>query len=514
MAVTNSPHRYALLVVVLSAVSLLLFALQSKLSRPQGNPSQSATVMSWEHFKLDEDAQSDLGGIIAVGRNDDGLVIRGVLHGAPPQWSKVGQSLDWNDHVEIWLADGAPTRLPVIGWGNQFEYLSMSSAADIPAYANQPRDLAEKMTRERLAWYQRQLPYRDLVKRLFQRRWRLAPGHSEEFYASDASAKLAPGDRKDLAPLMLRGAPEMTADPRSDGSTFEILIPWEAFPPVQSLLLQDLRLMVVVVDTREGNQANRRHRLRDAEHRSEDVLLPLRLSSAREYTLTPFRFAMTDAMLAADIPYTPSDDAVRYIRPSHDTILDTVVVLDNTSQGYQFEPGTDSRSPIAQEARFWIKPIAGHGLLAGPRLSWMRDNLITRSDEIVGDPHLLDLRAEANGDLLLRHGPFVWWSRFGSGQCGACPRIGVDLFLLRTREHAITNLVSYYDVIDGDGDITLSPDWRTISGFRTMFDPERKDDAWYRIDHIRAVDGMRYDELKPRPVSGPPQPRTLVPGRQ
>lgn len=192
MAATYSPHRYALLVVVLWAVIVLLSAALGKFSRTPGNQPSSATVASWEHFPLEEDTQSELGGIVAVGRNEDGLVIRGVLHGAPPEWSKVGQGLEWNDHVEVWLADGAPTRLPAIGWGNQFEYLTMSSAADIPNYANGSRDRAEKMISERQAWFQRQLPYRDLVTRLFQRRWRLAPGQSKEFHASEALAELSP----------------------------------------------------------------------------------------------------------------------------------------------------------------------------------------------------------------------------------------------------------------------------------------------------------------------------------
>ncbi len=84
-----------------------------------------------------------------------------------------------------------------------------------------------------------------------------------------------------------------------------------------------------------------------------------------------------------------------------------------------------------------------------------------------------------NGDLLVKEGPLVDSSEFGSGQqCGTCPWTDLTIDHL-TPDNKITQALKLGDVIAGlgsgpqDEDFTISPDWSKITEYEQDPDDEK-----------------------------------------
>lgn len=518
----TSSHRYALLAIAVWATLLFIYQLAPWAPHHDSEvPSESATShdsaaagrrdTEWQVFPL-RPLHENHGrhGTIQISTTDDGLVVRGAVDGPEPKWPLRHQSWDMHDFLEITLADAMPVALPPIGWGNQFGFTHLASANDPNDVQENSPELQAKESAVRRQWYEAQLPYRQLLTTLFERRWRIAPDRVEEVAATAAFAKLSVADQQALSLLAVHGSPTANfARTASATVTFEVVIPWNAFPPLRSLVVQDLKLQVATFRPESTTglspvPPSYRFAERSTLHGLTDPMV-FHCQPARTYTLTPACFTMSDALVAGE--WFPSDDAVRYIRPGSTTELDRVLVVDNTAKGYQYEPDPGSRSPIVQEARFWSHQLPDGSLLAGPPLTWKHQDTTLKSTFVVASTDQLEIRSEAGGNLLIKHGPREAWSFFGSGQCGGCPRLTLQIYHVERTHLRFNQLLTIHEVIDGDGDLAISPDWKIATFYQAHFDATTMAYPWLQFDYIRPADGTPYVKQLAQTIAVPPTPR-------
>lgn len=184
----------------------------------------------------------------------DGLLIAGEVDGGPPSFPQDKNEILAKDHVEVWLAASRDVDMPEVGWANYFGETTLprgsDSCVDLPAGPQEQSD-AEKKCRD---WAERQFRYRRYLRRLFVRQWLVAPGFSIESFAVPAYSTLL----KELAgeqemyvnegPRLLKPRGEVRAwiSNEAPGYSFQILVPFSALPPLSSLKLSDLYLLVDV----------------------------------------------------------------------------------------------------------------------------------------------------------------------------------------------------------------------------------------------------------------------------
>jgi len=196
-----------------------------------------------------------------------GLLIEGEVDGPKPKWPATRAELLSKDHAEIWLAGESKLDLPPIGWGNQFGETDLKSESDC-SNANGQRQLNIDACK---GWFREQVKYREQFKRLFIRQWLLAsdPGNyspsvrTVEAYANAAMQNIAanffPGVYAPTAfdPMSNDGVgmTVLQTGPNEPGYGFQIGIPYSAFPPMPSLDIRDLWIMVdVFSDAPDGKR--------------------------------------------------------------------------------------------------------------------------------------------------------------------------------------------------------------------------------------------------------------------
>ena len=399
-----------------------------------------------------------------VSQVDSGLVLAGPLE---PDGS-----------IDLTLSHADPLELPPVGWGHQFGYEELASEAGCAT----SEFSGNRTAREREAcsrWYQRQLAWRDTVRILFTRRWHITQDEVRETLARPVFDALSVRSRVALEPLEPHGKPVA----RVRGSTFEAVIPWDALPLMPSLVLNRVRVGV-------GRAS---------------IVHPL--PTPRRFAVTACDYALRDSLIVTtgrDRDYLePSPRATAFVRPTANGNIESVVLLDNSAAGYQYEPGDDTRSPVALTAHFWTYRLDPERLLCGPRLAFARTGFIARSPEVIDQPHHVRIHKLANGDFLLRNGPRAWSSYYGSGQCGACPRVGVDVFYLDVATGAITPAFSHVGVAEpgsNEVDITMTDDWKTIAVFEGS-------SRWKVTRHCLDVARRTYLACGEEDDVAPPSPR-------
>jgi hypothetical protein len=494
------PSRLAAAVVALSCVIA------------SGAHAQGAGAASFTLVKQDAAAR---GGTVQVRSTGSGLVIAGVVDGPAPRWPTAAAALERGEHIDIWIADVAPPRLPPIGWGHQFGFEYLTREDDCLA-----RDDTTAATRAHCVdWFRRQAHIRPAVTRLFTRRWSVAPSLVVETFARPAFASLDTSAQRALealAPVASREPPRAGFTPAARGYAFAVTVPWSALPPVQSTSLSELRIVVDVYGASAASVATRSSTA-PAANAGDPATFPIvPLSAPREYRITPCQATLSDPVIqngAGVSPLGASDSAVVYIRPSAALDLRQAVVLDDLAQGYQYEPDSSTTSPVAHVAHYWAVPLGSGEMLCGPHLAYLRAAGVTRSDAVVDVADSLTTRRLANGDLLVKAGPRVFYSYYGSGQCGACPRVSLDVHHLDQASGAITPAFSHFDVAEPDFrdvDIAVTPDWREITIFEssTTFDATPVT-TWRSTTHCYRAPRHVYEECGHRDLPGPPPRRHL-----
>jgi hypothetical protein len=176
------------------------------------------------------------------------LYIVGKVDGPVPDFPPTRDLIPSKEHVEIWLAGSPDVEMPPLGWSHQFGQVTLPKGAesceDWPKNDSFAQDVDECPD-----WVASQVRYRRYFKRLFARQWLLGPNDAIESFATPAF--------KHIKDRYAEGFPEFMKPqgklqmihffcPEPSGYAFEVLIPFEAFPPLPESHTTQLYLLVDV----------------------------------------------------------------------------------------------------------------------------------------------------------------------------------------------------------------------------------------------------------------------------
>ncbi len=319
----------------------------------------------------------------------------------------------------------------------------------------------------------------------------------------------------------------VAGDGDSIGRGLEALIPWEALPPLRELALRELRLRL---DLGQATGPDRWRRLAStalARGGSATAGRRVRLARARRYFITPCRYDLRAAFVGAGPSRsrrTPSDEAVAYYIPGRELDVREVIVLDNPARGYAYvpvsviqEPATADtvrrsvgRSPSPARSRYFAEPLGESTTLCGPELAVARDGRVVRSSHRLSAPERVAARPLGGGGWLVRDGPRVYYSHYGSGQCGACPRVGLSFYHIPAAGDSIVRTYRYTGITQFDRgiDIHLARDWSRFTIYELRF-TEDLDEVWGSVTHCRVGEGPEFRECDRREAVPEPRPRRL-----
>lgn len=447
--------------------------------------------------------------LVWVGRTARGLVVAAEI--------RAGLAVDGSATLRIGLAGPDSLRLPPIGWGHQFGDEVVPDSAGCEAF-----DFAAEDPEPCRRWVVRQKRIRARLPALFEREWRVPiafPDSVVEVRAGAAFAGLAPAVRDRLRPLAPRGLPRALARPiagTAGGVGLEVLIPWGSFPPVPAPDLDAVRLRVdwvrpegadavaAAASTGEVRAGERVDAVTAAETGRSWVALgtPRPLSRPLEHRITPCEYGVEGLLIPGGesrFGRPASPGAVAYMIPEGSGDLRALIVLDNEAAGYQYQPDPEAISPAAYEVSYGVLDIGRGERLCAPELALARAGArVTPPDWTrtgAGDPferqvdlRQLEVRRLDDGDLLVKSGPRVRWSYYGSGQCGACPRVALDLFRVSEATGAVTHLFRLLETVDpgaSDVELEVSDDWGVVTVYRsvTRWDADPPEVTWRAVRH-------------------------------
>ncbi len=430
--------------------------------------------------------------LIWVGQVEEGLVIAAEVRGATP--------LDASAALLVSLSGPREPEFPPVGWGHQFGFeilADSTSCADVDATAGDDGAC--------VGWYRRQLEHRQRLPALFERAWRLEisePGAIREVRA--APAFVDEPNRERLAVLAPSGrVRSLTREIQgTQGVGLELLIPWSAFPPVRAPDLDAVRIDVQWAEASSESDfdARRDPEIDDSTPIAVTTLFgvnPRPLARPLTHYVTPCRSGLAGLLLPgteSQRPRVASDDAVVYMTPDPSADLRRLVVLDNHAEGYQYTPGSGTLSPQAFAVTFEVLDV-GHGArLCTPVLALATDGGRASPEDWTltgqGNPwelfarlRDLEVRRLDDGSLLALSGPRVFMSYYGSGQCGACPRVSVEIFHIDTGTGEIGAVLRHLAVAEPDSrdvEIEVSQDWTEVTVFEseTLWDANPIETRW------------------------------------
>jgi hypothetical protein len=425
-------------------------------------------------------------GRVWVAQSADALIIAARIGGPLPHFAKSPAEMAGGDHVEVWLALIDDPKLPKIGWGNQFGPVELESAdacTKREEVVDDPNAIADCR-----AWFARQEAYRHQFRKLFVRQWTIAPGSVAESFARPAFAALPEPAKEQLAALAPSTAPENAPmarfTPVSEGGYgVEIAIPWSAFPPSPSLDLTRLRLMLDVVSPTAGNSGDGTLASTSPERRYGEptTFNLLQLEPTRHW-----RIGGCGYPLSADDQWGERT-LPGYFLPVVGEQVNEIFVIENDAAGYQYAP--DGYSPVITTTRFFSQAVTPDLLLCGPPMAVRRG----AKSEFAADLSLFPRPAikPVAGGWLVADGPYVGTvSRFGSGVCGACPLISLQVLFLPAAEgppvvaFSDSWIVEDDDVGGGAGRnarVAISDDLQTITAWVGETGEDQAKVAWTRL---------------------------------
>jgi hypothetical protein len=137
--------------------------------------------------------------------------------------------------------------------------LALADTPELPEIDCNPDD---KLKSACVAWIARQEAYRKLLLKQFERGWQIAPDGAAEVSALPAWKTMTPEQQQALDLPSPDELPRRKFQTGANGTvTFEILIPWQIFPPADELSLSSLRLSAAInsndiarLSTSEGDE--------------------------------------------------------------------------------------------------------------------------------------------------------------------------------------------------------------------------------------------------------------------
>lgn len=469
--------------------------------------------------------QSGRDSTIWMGQIDNGLVLAGEVYGEDPQWPS-GQFVPrTGEHLAVWISDGAYLELPPIGWGHQFGYEYLNSEEDCEQLGSS-RDVEKtrKQKDECRQWFLEQAEYRKPFKKLFVRKYEATPNNVVENYATPVFDSLS-DDMKDSLSLLrpTEVLPQMkTQAGNSDNVaySFEFLIPWESLPPVSTLDVESFHILVHVC------RANYSEAGCDWGHEREygeiGPFSVVTIPQPRQYVLTSCNYDLQavgvrlhekgEKLFAVSIKPL-SDSAKTYFFPNKDLNLQAVFAVDNPSTGYAYEPF--GHSPIVAETKYFERKLGHNEFLCGPLMRYKNDGDVVESTGYIEDKRIVETKKLPNGDLLIKRGPIEEFSAYGSGQCGACPRVSLDFYYVDMQNEAIERIYNYYNLVGNefnDIDIFVSDDWRTVSIYENRWNDDYINTTWNLTTLCYQGSSQSYQRCGEETSVPEPSPRNLTPG--
>lgn len=468
-------------------------------------------------------------GNIWIGRAEQGLIVAGKIRGDKPRWPQSPDQMALTDHIEVWLSDVNEPELPSIGWGNQFGNEVLTSETDCIRFKSQEtRRSNEDAVKECTSWYKAQLKYRKAVSKLFVRQWQIAPALTVETYSSPAFLSFDQDIQKKLSLLKPSGSPEvkvLEAAGKDHSYSFEMVIPWNAFPPLKPLQLKNIRIMVDVFSPGKGERKYGAFSSTSPNRKYGQVQTFNTLTlKSRDYYLTPCNYELpnSDPVIALDpsVRYLSASPAAQlYFLPTENLDLRTLLLLDNEVHGYQYNPDPKSNSPIVHSVNFFTLQITPQELICGPRLAYVKDGAVYKWQNFVIDSQkFFDARKQGDGSTLVKEGPRVFYSYYGSGQCGACPRVLLNIYHIDTKNKVASEAFTYEGMTQteiSDIDIHVSEDWKTVtifeehSNYDTGNGGERN--RWTKSDYCLDLTAGEYNACGSQDPSPSPSLRVLKP---
>lgn len=486
-------------------------------------------VQKWEgtspSFHLRTHGLDAREGVIWIAQRPEGLIVAGRVFGGAPLWPSTVSGMSLRDHVEVWVADEAPPELPPVGWGNQFGYEKLDTQEDCVEFLRKVYQdpVPQELLLQCRTWFEEQIMYRAALGRLFVRRWQISPELLQEAYAHPAFQSFDASVQARTRPLEPAGQPQVKIlEQRRPGEaySFEVLIPWEAFPPIRGLDWRGARLQVAVMSAGSPGHSQAPYSTISQNGKLGDAsaFVTYRFPKPRKYFVTPCDLGGKSIVIDAGPDRSPlpaSDFAKIYFFPTRDLVLRKLVVVDNEGEAYQYEPNAQTRSPIALEAPYWTMRLGKAEVLCGPLLSYRRGATVYHSGIIASSKEALATRRLRDGNVLIKEGPRVWTKYFTSGQCGACPRVSLHVYHLDTVTGVIGEAFEYAEVVDAstltsDVDIRLTLDWSVITVFEASTPwPAGKPTTWRRITYCLALRTRTYEECGRSDSVPAPAPRVF-----
>jgi len=433
-------------------------------------------------FKLAEGSEPSTLDLVATGQGragkvrvrqiPEGLVIAGRISGRQPEYYRFPADRQNGSYVGLWLASTPRIEMPEVGWGNQFGLTNCKTAlAD--AGRNDPFNPYCR------SWESLQSVYRAQLRGVFTRHWELTPEVAFETWASEAHHQLGPflsdRNRADFAGLEPRERPKMVSTGGTDAS-FEILVPWEAFPPANTLNLASVYLAVEFCDPGRPCSST-----------------SLALKKGEPLTFSKLTLAQPKVSGVSRCGYgLDATDLFRnkyqgWYLPNREGVIANVFALENLISGYQYFP--TGVSPVPVWKHYFSRTVTVGEEVCGPDLRYVAGGKTwvagpaEDADEFQFDPKIdeqhLEIRSVAKGAHLLKTGPtFGTRSPLGTGQCGAATTAEVAFYHLSPSQGVTVAFRQVLSTCTGLHDIRISPDWQTITVYQAQFDVAAEKEVW------------------------------------
>jgi len=475
-------------------------------------------------------------GSIWLRSSDDGLHIWGKVEADEQgfQWPQEKSEMLSSDHIEVWLATTPEVPMPEIGWGNQFGTTELGSLKDCASQVDPHTGDAASGVKNCERWYTEQVLYRRYVRRLFVRQWLIAgapyignhlfedfattayAGLSANFFPEDLPSALEPksdnGLTVEIEPEVRRETKQNAAGTAYDyyhqtGYHFHVLIPYGAFPPAQQLKLADLYLMVDVFGSapagrKMGDYSSSSTTRQWGQPATFDHL---RLALPRTFSVTPCDFKPEQVDLYGK-RYASWFFPMQSVK---DASLQSTFALMNPAGGYMYAPA--GVSPKIEPAKYFWKQLTNGALVCGPNLAWRNGSTVTATKFVVDEEHF-DVKTLPDGWSLLLSGPSPsTLSPFGSGQCGSCMVMNLDIFAVSPQGEVTSALALNEALTGGEGqpsgaDLTIAPDWRQIILYREIMDPKETDQTTPWTSTTYCLEGHAYKQCGEGKQVQPPDP--------
>ena len=449
------------------------------------------------------------------------LVIAGEVDGPPPEFPKNQNWILSTDHIEVWLAAATDVPMPVIGWGNQFDENEFpkghDSCADFEKGEPGAADSLAARQKKCRDWVAKQQRYRPVFKRLFTRQWLLTDYYSVESYATPAYEGITrdfasdqpyyleevPGMLKPQGKVQMWVGRQWVSHDRP-AYTFQIEIPYLSFPPLPTLELRDLRLMVDVFSPAPPGKKMGPYSTSSPTRvfGKPETFNWIRLDPARTFQMTPCDIGLTG------VDKHREDHSGWFIPHASESTgwQSDAFILVNEAYGYDYGP--DGLSPVVRRIHnFWHVIDTGEWV-CGPQLAYRKGETTKQLGETAGEEGF-DAKRMSDGTLLIKSGPRSYGVN-SMGQCGACPRVDMRIFAM-DKDLKLSKALDLSGIIETNGqseDFALSDDWSKVTQFEEAPENDNGESgAWSSTTWC--LGGKKYEKCEQRQNVEPPDPPLL-----